>query len=82
MPELDSGLSLVAVDRPVRGLDGMVHPGMITAERIGAAVRTIVDTGATAILTGNAGTSVEVAKVLKSPLRRVPVRCVWRLRAP
>lgn len=125
VPELDAGLSMVAVDRPVHGqdvdcvlsdnvagietafahlvhhghtrigyigdderiftgheraeafracvkdhggpLDGMVHPGGITAERIGAAVRTVLDAGATAIVTGNANTSVEVAKTVTSP---------------
>jgi LacI family transcriptional regulator len=123
-PELDAGLSLVAVDRPVHGLDvdcvlsdnvagietafqhliryghsriayigdderiftgheraeafracvsahggsldGMVHPGKIEAERVSAAVSTALAGNATAIITGNANTSVEVLRFLRS----------------
>jgi LacI family transcriptional regulator len=126
LPELDAGLSLVAVDRPVHGLDvdvvlsdnvagietafrhlvqyghsriayigdderiftgheranafracvsahggplgGMVHPGKIEAERVSAAVSTVLSGPfpATAIITGNANASVEVVRVLPS----------------
>jgi LacI family transcriptional regulator len=124
VPELAAGLVLVAVDRPVHGLDvdcvrsdnvagiqtafqhlvrhghdriayigdderiftgheradafracvkthggslaGMVHPGKIETVRIAAAVRTALDASATAIITGNALTSVEVLRALPS----------------
>jgi LacI family transcriptional regulator len=124
VPELDAGLVLVAVDRPVHGLDvdcvlsdntagiqtafqhlvrhghsriayigdderiftgheradafracvtahggpldGMVHPGKIETARISAALDTALAKSATAIVTGNAGTSVEVLRLLPS----------------
>lgn len=133
VPELDAGLSLVAVDRPVHGLDvdcvlsdnvggielafehlvrhghrriayigdderiftgheratafrgclaahgapaeGMVHPGRIEPGRIAAAVHAVLSgpSPATALVTGNATTSVEVLRRLRGGFERVAV---------
>jgi LacI family transcriptional regulator len=99
-PEIDSGLTVVAFDRPATGViadtvltdnrggieqafghlarqghrrigyigDSLVHPGPITPERISASLATLMDgpDPATAIVTGNASTTIAVIRLLSA----------------